>query len=105
MSAQQSGNEPPPPEAAATAPCQLHITIPRTRDTRRDRERVERVSSLATNDRGKDRFSFCIQDGEGHVRCDFPAHSTDNCVELQQQLMQMLGATAVRVAPCDTGAP
>ena len=53
-----------------------------------------------TSYRGKDRFSFCIQDGEGHVRYDFPAHSTHNCVELQQQLMQMFGAATASQGQC-----
>jgi DNA polymerase-3 subunit alpha len=87
------------PVAATSAPCRLQITIPRTQDAERDRQRVREVFDIVTSFTGEDRFSFCIQDGEGLVQYDFPEHRTCNCVELQQKLIELLGATAVRVLP------
>ncbi len=85
--------------AEATTPCHLQITIPRTQDAARDRQRVREVFDILTSFTGQDRFSLCIQDGEGLVLYEFPEHRTCNCVELQQKLIQLLGATAVRVLP------
>ena len=79
--------------------CHLQINIPRTDDAERDRQRVREVFHILTSYAGNDRFSLCIQDGNGHVRYDFPGHTTQNCVELQQRLTEMLGATAVRLVP------
>jgi DNA polymerase-3 subunit alpha len=80
-----------PPARAETCGCHLQINIPRTGDVERDRQRVREVYHLLTSFSGSDRFSLCIQDGNGHVRYDFPGHTTQNCVELQQRLTQMLG--------------
>jgi hypothetical protein len=88
-----------PPARAETCGCHLQISIPRTGDVERDRQRVREVYHLLTSYSGSDRFSLCIQDGNGYVRYDFPGHTTHNCVELQQRLTQMLGATAVRALP------
>ena len=88
-----------PPAGAETCSCHLQINIPRTGDVERDRQRVREVYHVLTSYAGSDRFSLCIHDGSGHVRYDFPGQATQNCVELQQRLTEMLGATAVRVVP------
>ncbi|MDW8069840.1 MAG: DNA polymerase III subunit alpha [Anaerolineae bacterium] len=85
--------------AGSATPCRLQITIPRTDDAERDRQRVRQVFEIVTSFTGQDHFSFCIQDGAGVVQYDFPEHRTCNCVELQQKLIDLLGATAVRVLP------
>jgi DNA polymerase-3 subunit alpha len=88
------------PEASSdSCGCHLQIRIPRTDNGVRDRQRVREVYQLLTSFSGGDSFSFCIQAADGHVQYDFPGHTTQNCVELQQRLTQLLGATSVRVMP------
>jgi DNA polymerase-3 subunit alpha len=93
----QPGNDVPAPPPAQAPPCHLQITIPRTDDTARDRQRVREVYNLVTSFSGADSFSFHISDGQGYVPYGFPGCSTQNCVELQQKLIQKLGATSVRI--------
>jgi DNA polymerase-3 subunit alpha len=89
----------PPDSLSDSCGCHLQISIPRSDDSARDRQRIREIYQLLTSYPGGDSFSFCIQAGEGHVQYDFPGHNTQNCVELQQRLTQMLGATSVRVLP------
>lgn len=97
--AERPDDSTPPEPNGDRCGCHLQINIPRTDNGARDRQRVHEVYQLLTSYSGSDRFSFCIQAGEGHVQYDFPGHTTQNCVELQQRLTQMLGATSVRVVP------
>jgi DNA polymerase-3 subunit alpha len=87
----------PASSSADVLPRHMQIMIPRTNDATRDRRRVREVFDLVTSYKGQDTFGFCIADGQGYVQYDFPDHRTRNCVELQQKLIEMLGATAVRV--------
>ncbi len=75
----------------------LHITVPRTGDPERDRQRLRAVYELVTSYPGDDTFSLYIPNGQGRVQLDFPNDTTRHCVELTQKLTEMLGATAVRV--------
>jgi hypothetical protein len=86
----------PPPLHSA---CHLQITVNRSGDANRDKERLRAVYDLVTHYRGDDTFSLFIPNGKRHVELDFPNASTRHCVELQQRLVEMLGATAVRVQP------
>jgi hypothetical protein len=55
------------------------------------------VYELLTSYQGKDTFSLFIPNGRGRLQLDFPNSATRHCVELQQKLGELLGATAIRV--------
>ena len=71
----------------------------RSGDAERDRHRLRSVYELVTSYQGHDTFSLSIPNGQGRLQLDFPNATTHHCVELQQELTEMLGATAVRVEP------
>jgi DNA polymerase-3 subunit alpha len=75
----------------------LQITVNRTGSPPRDRQRLRSVYEVVTSYQGSDTFSFLIPNGQGRLQLDFPNATTRHCVELQQKLTEMLGATAVRV--------
>lgn len=75
----------------------LQITVNRTGDSERDRQRLRSVYELVTSYQGQDTFNFLISNGQGRLQLDFPNTTTRHCVDLQQKLTEMLGATAVRV--------
>jgi DNA polymerase-3 subunit alpha len=89
-------DSPPPGPRAAY---HLQITVNRSGDANRDKERLRAVYDLVTRFRGDDSFSLFIPNGKRHIELDFPNATTRHCVELQQKLVEMLGATAVRVQP------
>jgi hypothetical protein len=74
----------------------LQITVNRTGDSEHDRKRLRAVYEVITSYQGNDTFSFLIPNGQGRLQLDFPNVTTHHCVELQQKLAEMLGATAVR---------
>jgi hypothetical protein len=76
---------------------QLHITIPRSGNLSQDKHRLKMAYQLLTQNPGEDRFVFYIPNGNKRVQIDFPNQTTRYTVKLEQQLVQMLGATAVRV--------
>lgn len=92
---------PPPPEEpppAETPPSRwLHITIPRTNNLVRDKDRLRKVYELLVQNPGSDQFSFYIPDGHRKIRVDFPNQTTRDTAHLRQLLTQVLGITAVRV--------
>jgi len=47
--------------------------------------------------KGEDRFSLYLADERKRVQLDFPNDTTGYCLELEQALVQMLGAGALRV--------
>jgi DNA polymerase-3 subunit alpha len=75
----------------------LQITVSRSGDAQRDRQRLRSVYELVTSFQGQDTFSLSIPNGQGRLQLDFPNATTRHCVELEQKLTEMLGATAVRV--------
>jgi len=75
----------------------LQITVSRSGDAEHDRHRLRSVYELVTGYQGHDTFSLSIPNGQGRLQLDFPNATTHHCVELQQKLTEMLGATAVRV--------
>jgi DNA polymerase-3 subunit alpha len=77
----------------------LQITVSRSGDAQRDRQRLRSVYKLVTSFQGQDTFSLSIPNGQGRLQLDFPNATTRHCVELEQKLTEMLGATAVRVEP------
>lgn len=79
--------------------CHLQITVNRSGDAERDRQRLRTIYELVTSYQGRDTFSLMIPNGQGRLQLDFPNATTRNCVELQQKLTEILGATAVRVEP------
>ena len=63
-----------------------------------DKHRLKQVFNLLTETPGQDRFCLYIPNGNHQpIRVDFPNHSTRYTAKLQQNLVIMLGATAVRV--------
>jgi DNA polymerase-3 subunit alpha len=78
----------------------LQITVHRSGDSDRDRQQLRSAYELVISYEGNDTFSFFIPNGQRRLQLDFPNSTTRNCVELQQRLTEMLGATAVRVEPC-----
>ena len=107
MRYQAAGNQSGPDAAPDSSPSaarpayHLQITVNRSGDADRDKERLRAVYDLVTHYRGEDTFSLFIPNGKRHIELDFPNASTRHCVELQQKLVEMLGATAVRVQPRD----
>jgi DNA polymerase-3 subunit alpha len=79
--------------------CHVQITVNRSGDAERDRQRLRSVYELVTGYQGQDTFSLFIPNGQGRLELDFPNATTRHCVELVQRLTEMLGATAVRVEP------
>jgi DNA polymerase-3 subunit alpha len=87
-----------PEPAGAAAGHQLHITIPRTGDLSADKHRLKQVFNLLTETPGQDIFTIYIPDSHNKlIRVDFPNHTTRYTAKLQQNLVIMVGKTAVRV--------
>ncbi|MCK4452127.1 MAG: hypothetical protein KAX26_16260, partial [Anaerolineae bacterium] len=78
-------------------PRYLHITIRRTGEQERDSERLGQVHSLLQSYEGDDRFSLYLVSDERRVRLDFPNATTTYCPALEEALVEMLGAGAIRV--------
>lgn len=89
--------EPEFPPTNRQATYHLKITVHRTGDAQRDRQRLRSVYELITSYHGQDTFSFFIPNGMGNLQLDFPNATTGHCVELQKKLTDMLGTAAVRL--------
>ncbi len=81
----------------ANGPHHLHIAISRSGDQERDIERIGAVYNLLQGYQGQDRFSLYVTGEQGRVQLDFPNVTTGYCLPLEQKLIEMLGAGAVRV--------
>jgi len=79
-------------------PLHLHITLARSGDQERDIQLLGQVHGLLQQYRGEDRFSLYLADEHQRVQLDFPNDTTGYCLELEQALVQMLGAGAVRAS-------
>jgi DNA polymerase-3 subunit alpha len=86
-----------PPTASRHSAYHIQITVSRTGNSERDRQRLRSIYDLITSYQGEDTFSLFIPNDQGRLQLDFPNATTRHCVELQQQLSTMLGATAVHV--------
>jgi DNA polymerase-3 subunit alpha len=86
-----------PPDQVEPSVRWLHITIPNTGNLTQDKHRLKTIFSLLTQSSGHDRFSFYIPQGNKKVRMDFPNQTTRDSAHLRQQIVQMLGATALQV--------
>jgi hypothetical protein len=80
----------------SNSPFHLHITLNRSGNQERDIQRLGQVHDLLQQYRGGDRFSLYLADERKRVQLDFPNDTTCYCLELEQALVQMLGAGAVR---------
>jgi len=76
----------------------LHITLTRSGDQQRDIRLLGQVHDLLQQYKGEDHFSLYLADERRRVQLDFPNDTTGYCLELEQALIQMLGAGAVRVS-------
>jgi len=91
--------EAPPSEGPTTAePPYLHITIWRTGHQEADIRLLGQVHELLRRFEGQNRFSLYLTDGQRRIQLDFPNDTTGYCPALAQQLTEMLGQGAVRVA-------
>jgi len=84
-------------EAPSQGPFHLHITLNRSGNQERDIQRLGQVYNLLQQYKGEDRFSLYLADERQRVQLDFPNDTTGYCLELEQALVQMLGAGTVRV--------
>jgi DNA polymerase-3 subunit alpha len=85
-------------EGQQNGPLHLHITLNRSGDQEQDIQRLGQVHDLLQQYRGEDFFSLYLADERKRVQLDFPNYTTGYCLELEQALIQMLGAGAVRVS-------
>jgi DNA polymerase-3 subunit alpha len=85
-------------EEQRNGPRHLHITLNRSGDQERDIQRLGQVHDLLRQYKGEDRFSLYLADERKRVQLDFPNDTTGYCLELEQDLVQMLGAGAARVS-------
>jgi DNA polymerase-3 subunit alpha len=85
-------------EQQPKGPFYLHITLTRSGDQEQDIQRLGQVHDLLQQYKGEDRFSLYLADERKHVQLDFPNDTTGYCLDLEQALVQMLGAGAVRVS-------
>jgi DNA polymerase-3 subunit alpha len=75
----------------------LFITMPRSGDHAQDIERMAQVYALLQSHPGVDHFSIYTMHGAGRVLLDFPNATTKHSVQLQQKLVEILGAGTVKV--------
>jgi DNA polymerase-3 subunit alpha len=85
-------------EEQREGPLHLQIALTRSNDQERDIQRLGKVHDLLQQYKGEDRFSLYLADERKRVQLDFPNDTTGYCLELEQALVQMLGAEAVRVS-------
>ena len=78
-------------------PRHLDITIPRTGKQEQDIERLGKVHSLLRSYEGVDHFSICLVGDGKRVQLDFPNDTTGYCPALEEALIEILGAGAIRV--------
>ena len=85
-------------EKQPNGPLHLQITLNRSGNQEQDIQRLGQVHDLLQQYKGEDRFSLYLADERKRVQLDFPNDTTGYCLELEQALVQMLGAGAVRVS-------
>ena len=79
------------------SPTHVQVTMHGLGHPDQDRQQVRTVHDLLTSFKGEDTFSFVVTNERGSIHLDFPNATTRNCMELQQKLIHLLGAAAVRV--------
>ncbi len=100
MSVHPTDAGPPPAEPAASAPksVHIHVTIPRNHEMEQTIRRLGRVYDLLQKYPGQDHFSLYVENGgQSRIQIEFPNDTTRHCVELEQQLREMLGAGTLRI--------
>jgi DNA polymerase-3 subunit alpha len=75
----------------------LHITLTRTGSLAQDKHRLKSIYDLLKETPGNDQFVFYIPNGHEKIQIEFPNQTTHYTAHLEQQLVQILGAKAVRV--------
>lgn len=84
----------------AENPRHLHVTIKRTGNPEADSELLEKVYSILTSYRGKDKFTIYLEYDNG-MPCpyilEFPEAQTRYCPELEEELLALLGPGAIKV--------
>ncbi|MBI5876562.1 MAG: DNA polymerase III subunit alpha [Chloroflexi bacterium] len=82
----------------------LFVTIPRSGDHAQDIDKVRQAYDLLIATPGDDRFSLSTASQSGTVLLDFPNVTTKHSVQLQQKLVQLLGAGTVSVKSFEVSA-
>jgi len=75
----------------------LHITLPRSGNLTTDKHRLKMVYNLLVETPGNDRFFLYIPNGTKKIQIEFPHKTTHYSARLEQKLVQILGARALRV--------
>ncbi len=75
----------------------LHITLPRSGNLVQDKHRMKNIYELLKATPGNDEFIFYIPNGNKKIQIQFPNQTTHYTAHLEQRLVQLLGAKAVRV--------
>jgi DNA polymerase-3 subunit alpha len=89
--------ETPEPEPGR-GPVHLHVTIPRNDDMEQTIRRLGQVYDLLVSYPGQDHFSLYVDNGgRGRVQIRFPNDLTDHCLELEQRLRDLVGASAINI--------
>jgi DNA polymerase III alpha subunit len=91
-----------PAEAASApapgGPTHLHIMVPRGDDLEAVIRRLGQIYDLLQRYPGDDRFSLYVENGgQGQIQISFPNDTTHHCLQLEQELRQLVGAGALRI--------
>lgn len=78
-------------------PRHLQITIHRSGDHERDRQRVNQIYRMLQQHQGQDQFTFYLVDRERQVVVDFPNATTRYDLDLERSLQALLGRDALQV--------
>jgi DNA polymerase-3 subunit alpha len=87
----------PLPQRMQPAYHRLHITLPRSGNLTTDKHRLKMVYNLLVETPGNDRFFLYIPNGNKKIQIEFPHKTTQYSARLEQKLVQILGARALRV--------
>ena len=91
---------PPPPPSPTPAPSRtIHVTLTRTGERHRDKQRLESVHDLLVAHRGEDRFTIRLIDGHSQraVELGFPNKTTKYSPQLASELADIVGSDGIRV--------
>ncbi len=96
--AEEKAPSPAPPEpVAAEAPKVVYITLKRSDDLERDKERLRQVLACLRNHPGSDRFFIVVESKGKRYRLTFPENTTRYGAELLDALAQWVARSEVRV--------
>jgi DNA polymerase-3 subunit alpha len=87
-----------PVEPSATSRQTVCVTLRRTDEQAKDKQKLREIHDLLTAYDGSDRFVIRLTGGSnGGVELRFPNKATGYCPELQRELTALVGETAIQV--------